>query len=51
MGFPDFSASPALYELGYFPKRLCLSGLSTLAGGSLGGKGYGPMALNTYPRA
>lgn len=49
MCFPDFSASPALYELGYFPKRLCLSGLSTLAGGSLGGRVTGRWPCTPTP--
>ena len=49
--FSRLTAVLAAIRDGHFPKRLCLSGLSTLAGGSLRGRGYGPMALNTYPRA
>ena len=33
------------------PKGLCPSGLPTLAGGSLGSRGYGPLALHSCPRA
>lgn len=47
--FPRFSTSPALYELGYFPKRPCLSGLSTLAGGSLGGRVTGRWPCTPTP--
>lgn len=33
------------------PKGLCPSGRPTLAGGSLGSRGYGPLALHSCPRA